>query len=105
MARPVVPRLRATQDIEQAIAWYRDEGGAVLASRFVDAVERAFAHIARYPDSASPRHAQDLGIAGLRSQAVKGFPFLVFFIASDTPVDILRVLHGKRDIPLSLQEP
>lgn len=75
------------------------------ATRFIGAVERAFAQIGRYPYSGSPRYDQELGIAGLRAQAVKGFPFIVFFVVYDSTVDVLRVLHAQRDIPASLQEP
>lgn len=50
-------RVRATQDLEDAFAHYIDVADVLVAKRFLDAVDRAIAHIAQHPDTGSPRYA------------------------------------------------
>ena len=47
--KPVVPREQANQDIEDAIAYYLEAASSAVALGFVDALERAYTQIARYP--------------------------------------------------------
>ena len=43
-------------------------------------------------------------LAGLRSWPVKGFSDIrIYYLASEKLVRIVRVLHGKRDIPFMLE--
>lgn len=104
-ARRVVPRELASRDIEQAIDHYLDEGAAKAALDFVDAVEKAYAHIGRQPASGSPRYAHELNLAGLRSWPLTRFPCLVFYFETDDGIDVWRVLHAQRDIPAWMNEP
>jgi len=41
---------------------------------------------------------------GVRSQGLKGFPYLVFYVEQSDHVDVWRVLHGHRDIPALLSD-
>lgn len=102
--KPVVPRARANRDVEAAVAWYLAEAGKETALRFIAALEKAYAHIARHPASASPRHAHELGLTGLRSWPLRRFPFVVFFVEQSDVIDVWRVLHGERDIPRWMQD-
>lgn len=104
-AKPVVPRERARQDVEEAIDHDVREAGEQVAVRFVDGLEQAFAAIGRHPASGSPRHAHDLNLPGLRSRFVKRFPYLVFYIEREDHIDVWRVLHAMRDIPAWMQAP
>ena len=97
--RPVVLRAAAQHDVAEAIAYYVREGGAEVASRFVDALEHATASISLHPDAGSPRYAHELHLPGLRSWLLRDFPYLVFYIERSDQVDVWRVLHGERDIP------
>ncbi len=54
-AKPVIPRELANRDVEEALDQYLDQGGEAVALGFVDAVERAYQHIARHPASGSSR--------------------------------------------------
>ncbi|GAA0296045.1 type II toxin-antitoxin system RelE/ParE family toxin [Sphingomonas oligophenolica] len=103
-AKPVVPRARARLDIEQAVDWYAREAGEQVAVGFVDAVERAWRAIAANPALGSPLHAHELNLPGLRTQRLRRYPYLVFYIDRGDHVDIWRVLHAQRDIPASMQE-
>jgi toxin ParE1/3/4 len=100
----VVPRRLATQDLRDAAAHHATEVGAATARRFIDAVEQAFALIARQPGIGSPRYAVELDWPGLRTHPVQRFPYLVFYLEQADHLDVLRVLHAQRDIPASLQD-
>lgn len=104
-SKPVVPREAANRDVEEAIAYYLAEGSVAAALGFVDALERAYAHIGRHPSSGSPRYAHELDLPGLRCWPLKRYPHLVFYVERDDHVDVWRVLHGQRDIPRWLREP
>jgi len=102
--KPVIPRKQADKDIETAVAHYREEAGKKVAAGFVDALERAFQHIARHPATGSPRYAQELDLSGLRSWPLKRYPYLVFYVEKADHLDVWRVLHGERDIPAWMHE-
>lgn len=101
----IVPRALARRDVDEAVAFYLEEGGAETALRFVDALERAYGHIGRHPASGSPRYAHELDLPALRSWPVRPFPHLVFYVERRDHVDVWRVLHGRRDIPASMRSP
>jgi toxin ParE1/3/4 len=103
-AKPVVPRELARRDIDQAIDYYLQEAGDRVALRFIDAAEAAFRAIAQSPAAGSPRYAHELGIPGLRSRQLRRFPYLVFYLEREDHVDVWRVLHAARDIPVWLQD-
>ncbi len=98
-AKRVVPRALARRDVDEAVDHYLDEAGAETALRFIDALERAYAHIGRHPASGSTRYGHELDIPGLRSWPVRPFPHLVFYVDRENRVDVWRVLHGSRDMP------
>lgn len=104
-SKPVIPRELANRDVDEAIAYYLDEGADQAALSFIDALERAYAHIGRHPASGSSRYAHELNLPGLRFWPLTRFPHLVFYIEHTDHVDVWRVLHGQRDIPAWMHEP
>ena len=101
----LVPREQAVRDIDAAIAFHLEEGGAAGALGFIDAVEQAFVHIASQAASGSPRYAHELNLPGLRSWPLSRYPYLVFYVVQESHVDVWRVLHGRREIPQWVLEP
>ena len=102
--RPVVPRALAHRDVEAAVDYYARNAGEAVALAFIDALEAAFAHIARHPESGSPRLAQELALPALRTWPLARYPYLVFYVAYPDRVDVWRVLDARRDIPTWLHE-
>jgi toxin ParE1/3/4 len=94
-----VLRPRASQDLRKITAHYRKEGGSSLALRWTAALEEALRQLAEYPGVGSPRLASATGIEGLRTLTVSRFPYLIFYIEHVAQVDVLRVLHQRRDVP------
>ena len=100
--KSVVARARANQDVEEAIAYYLAEDAAPAALGFINALERAYAHVGRVPQAGSPRYAHELDIPGLRSWPLRRYPHVVFYVERDEHIDVWRVLHAQRDLPASL---
>ncbi|HKX08716.1 MAG TPA: type II toxin-antitoxin system RelE/ParE family toxin [Stellaceae bacterium] len=103
--KPVLPRDLARRDVEAAVDHYSREAGPKMALGFVDALEAAYRAVADHPAAASPRYAHELALPGLRTRALKRYPYLVFCVERDDRIDVWRVLHAKRDIPARMQEP
>ena len=103
--KTIVPRELANRDVEQAIDHYLVEANDEVALGFLDALEKAYRHIAQQPASGSPRYAHQLGLADLRFWPLGRYPYLVFYVERDDHVDVWRVLHHQRDIPGWMEEP
>jgi toxin ParE1/3/4 len=104
-AKPIVPRKRANQDVDDAIAHCLTEGAQSAALGLVDALQDAHALLGRHPAIGSPRYAHELSIPGLRSWPLPRFPYVIFYIEYESHVDVWRVLHSGRDIPALMQAP
>src|SRR6185312_17535991 len=97
--KPVVPRERAERDIDEAIDHYLSENAPEAALGFIDALEQAYSHIGRNPQTGSSRYAGELNLPGLRFWPLNKYPHLVFYIERSDHIDVWRVLNGNRDIP------
>ena len=98
--KPVVLRERARRDIDEVIEHYLSGAEPAVAPGFVDALEDALRQIGERPASGSPHHAHELDIPGLRFQSAGRFPYPVFCVEREADIDVWRVLHGARDIPV-----
>lgn len=47
--KPVIPRIVANRDADDSIDHYMSENSAQAGLGFINALERAYAHIARHP--------------------------------------------------------
>lgn len=103
--KPVVPREQANRDVDEAVAYYLTETNEAVALGFIDALERAYGHIARHSATGSLRYAHELNLPGLRSWPLTRYPYLAFYIEHIDHVDVWRVLHVQRDIPAWMHEP
>lgn len=89
---------QAQADLEEA--WlYVANGGEALADQFLDKIHQLCRQLARFPGIGRDR--SNLA-ANLRSFAVK--PFVIFFRPADDTVEIIRILHGRRDIDTIFEE-
>lgn len=103
-ATPVIPRERATQDVEHAVDHYLDAGAAPAASDLIDALQNAYRLTGQHPGVGSPRYGYELDIPGLRGRALEQFPYIVLYVERGDHIDVLRVLHQRRDIPELLHD-
>jgi toxin ParE1/3/4 len=89
---------RADADLDEALDYYLTVAGEVVAYRLVDAVEAAHQTIWNNPEIGSGRLSEQLSIPNLRTLIVRGFPYLVAYYEADRDVEILRLIHGQRDL-------
>lgn len=102
--RPVIQRLLAQQDVDDALAYYLSKASERITLGFLKDLEQAYEHLARFPDSGSNRYAYELQLPGLRAWPLSTYPYMVFYITAEDHIDVWRVLHTRRDIPAGLVE-
>lgn len=83
---------RAVADLE-AITDYFEEHDPSFGVRLLDEITARCRQLANQPRQGRPR--DDLG-AGIRSVAVRDY--IIFFRPSADGIDVVRVVHGARDI-------
>jgi toxin ParE1/3/4 len=76
-----------------------------IALRFYDAVDQTYRKIRDHPKCYPLYELDDPRLGGLRKRSIAGFNnHLVFYRIDADMVEIIRVLHGARDIPAALAE-
>lgn len=87
------------------IADYIAEGNLDVSDRFLAAAEKTFQQLGEMPGMGRIRNSPNPRLKNIRQQAVKGFKnYLIFYRTSELGVDILRVIHGARDIEALLSD-
>ena len=83
-----------------------EQGWAVLQnSHLLQAAEEAFALLAGMPKMGRRWASQHERLKNVRVWRVKGFEnWLIFYLAAPNGVEILRVLHGARDIEALMRD-
>ena len=90
MSLPVVFRVAARLEVEEAVTWYEQRRpglGEEFLREIDEAVLRAASHPDRYP----------LVYADVRRAVARRFPYSVFFRIRDESLVVLAVFHGRRD--------
>jgi toxin ParE1/3/4 len=91
--RPVVWSPEADEDLVQLWLYLAEEASEGAADRRLREIERACATLSQWPQSG---RARDELLPGLRSVPVS--PQVIFYRVSAAAIEIVRVLHGHRDI-------
>jgi toxin ParE1/3/4 len=104
----MTPRVRvlpaADQDIDGQAGYLMQEAGLETALRFYDATAVTFENLARMPGMGEQRETANPRLAGLRVWRIEGFPNqLIFYRPIEGGIEIIRVLHGARDIDAVLE--
>jgi toxin ParE1/3/4 len=88
----IVRRPEAARDLDE-IWWHIAQDSPDNADRFLDRIQERRAALADFPQIGTSR---DELKKGLRSQPVG--KYLIFYFPLEDGIDIVRVLHGSRDI-------
>src|SRR5215208_396087 len=97
MARLTI-RAFADEDID-AIARFIAKDNLDAGKRFYDAIAHDLLLLSANPRMGARRKARDPRLQEIRSWPVSGYRnYLVFYLAMDDGVDVVRVLHGARDV-------
>jgi toxin ParE1/3/4 len=88
----------ALADADTAQDWYNGVQPS-LGDAFTAELTQVFNLLLRQPGIGSKRYAYLLSGNALRFWSMDRFPFLIFYRAVDKELQILRILHERRDIP------
>jgi toxin ParE1/3/4 len=89
----------AAADLEQQERYFGEQAGIDLVIEFAGAARRTFAFLAINPNIGAPYPSKAADMAGLRVWKIDGFPkHLVFYRATEDRLEIVRVMHGHRQI-------
>jgi toxin ParE1/3/4 len=89
----------AREDILRQYEYYLIEADAVIAARFLTAVQSAINQICRQPGIGAPKMLNSRTLTGLRSWPVKDFADIrLYYLVSETTLRVVRVVYGKRDL-------
>ena len=103
----VLKRVSTELDLITQWIWYSENGSVELADRFLRAADQTFHLLATQPESGSRFDVGKVELQGLRRFPVSdGFDnILVFYFPLQDGVDIVRVLHGSRDMMRLFETP
>lgn len=103
--KPAILRPQARADLRAEIVYYRKHAGKPIANQLASAADDALQHLQQNPGTGSPRIGQVLGISGLRSWSVSGFPLIWFYFERKDCLDVVRLLGERQDILSILNVP
>jgi toxin ParE1/3/4 len=93
-------RPQAIRDLADIAVYLAEESGNDdIAFRFLDAAETSFAKLAAMPAIGVGREYRDPELDWIRMWRIAGFDqYLIFYRPTESGVEIIRVIHGKRDV-------
>jgi toxin ParE1/3/4 len=104
MSLRIVQRTRARQDVLEIIAYIADRNPQA-AGRVFAAYERSLTSLARNPDIGWLYPTDNPALLGLRAFPVGRFrAHLIFYRHTAATLDVIRVLHGRRDLARLLRD-
>lgn len=87
------------------LAAYMGADSPSSAARFLDAAERTFAALAQMPEMGETFLSDHPRLQGLRKFRISGFGnYLLFYRPIRGGIEVVRVIHGARDLPSVLEE-
>jgi toxin ParE1/3/4 len=99
MSRKLIIRNRATQDLRQQANYILSNGSVGAAEQFLELTEATFERILTAPKIGKLVDFLSERMGEVRQWRIKKFQdYLVFYRVQDDRIEILRVLHGARDL-------
>ncbi len=96
----VLKREAAKRDMVQQWVWYAETAGVEVADRFLEAANSTMELLAAQPESGKLFQARKRSLQGMRWFPISdGFEnILLFYFPLEDGVDVVRVVHGSRDL-------
>jgi toxin ParE1/3/4 len=97
LAKAIGIRPQVYGDIAESAQFIgRDNLGT--ADRFIDACDSTFQLLSAAPQMGEVVPSAVHKLSGMRSFRIQGFPIVALYIERDLAIEILRVIHGARDL-------
>lgn len=101
----VIKRPAARQDLVDTFRYFTLNASLSVARRFIAQAEATFVRLAAMPGMGTPYEPDHPAYAVLRCFPVSRFPkLIVFYRPIEDGIEVIRVLHGARDISGILAE-
>jgi toxin ParE1/3/4 len=99
MAR-VQKREAAKRDLIAQWVWYAENASVEVADRFLEAADQTLNLLSTQPESGSVFLIRRLELQGIRRFPVSGGfeKILLFYFPLEDGIDLVRVIHGSRDL-------
>lgn len=104
MPNRIQQTLQAEADVADIVSFIAEDNPNA-AERFLEAAEAAFDLLASMPSMGRAVPFQGRTAQGIRMWRVQGFErYLIFYRAVEQGIEVVRVLHGARDIERLFEE-
>ena len=101
--RPLIVIPAARRDLIAQAGYFDAQGGAVRDDRFLKECGAGFERLSQFPESGALVRHKHPKIEGCRFILVPGFEkILIFYKPLPERIEIVRILHGARDIEEAL---
>lgn len=91
---------REAQEDANSIAHYIAKDNLAAATRFLDELDDLCEMLIKTPNIGSKRVFKNSQFEDMRVLPLKKFPnYLVFYRLQESTIEIVRVIHGARDLP------
>lgn len=99
MTSRLLIRPAADRDMDARAEYLAEHASLEIALRFYDAASEAFSFLAGNPNVGALDESANPALAGVRVWRVNGFAkHLIFHRPVDGGIEVLRILHGYRDV-------
>ena len=95
--KPYRLRPRAREDRRAELVFYRQEAGAQVAAKLVEAMAKALVALELNPAIGSPTLGKVIGVDGLRRWRIDGFPLSFWYFDRADHVDVARLIGQRQD--------
>ena len=95
--KPYSLRPQAREDRRNQVRYYSKEAGANVAARLVAALRKALQDLERQPRVGFPSLGHELGLDGMRTWTVDGFPLSLWYFERETYLDVARLIGQRQD--------
>jgi toxin ParE1/3/4 len=97
--KKVIYRPRALLDLKETASYLSIEGNAEVADRFLDAVQESAKTLVGMPGIGALCAFHNPRLRSTRRIPITGFEnWIMFYQVTEKHIDVIRVLHGARDI-------
>jgi toxin ParE1/3/4 len=104
MTRRIIKRVKAQRDLV-SIGKYIKQFSLAAARRFLSAAERAFRHLAQFPELGSLWETNEPALVGLRAWSIRKFErYVIFYRPLPDGIEVVRVLHGAQESERLLED-
>ena len=96
----VEKRVQSLIDLDEIAEGLAVDASPAVALRFLDSAEATLERLAEMPGMGAPYDSDHPLLVGLRHAPVRGFPnhYLFYFERPSCGIELIRVLHAKRDL-------